>query len=87
DLNRLPQMEFYNSFIDLDLVERYFVGLIMPSPYTKIKEGTNIYNEFLDELGIFTLSGYKFAKYLYKNGVFEENTEISFIRDFFKGDH
>ncbi|MGR6001829.1 hypothetical protein ACT7C7_30480 [Bacillus cereus] len=84
DLNRLPQMSFYDSFIDLDLVERDFVGLIMPSPYTKIKEGTNIYNEFLDELGIFTLSGYKFCKYLYKNGIFEENTEISFIRDFFK---
>lgn len=77
-------MAFYDSFMDLDLVERDFVGLIMSSPYTKIKEGTNIYNEFLDELGIFTLSGYKFCKYLYKNGVFEENTEISFIRDFFK---
>ncbi|EEM44298.1 hypothetical protein [Bacillus thuringiensis] len=84
NLNRLPQMAFYDSFMDLDLVERDFVGLIMSSPYTKIKEGTNIYNEFLDELGIFTLSGYKFCKYLYKNGVFEENTEISFIRDFFK---
>ncbi|MHA2890616.1 hypothetical protein [Bacillus cereus] len=84
DLNRLPQMSFYDSFIDLDLVERDFVGLIMPSPYTKIKEGSNIYNEFLDELGIFTLSGYKFCKYIYKNGIFEENTEISFIRDFFK---
>lgn len=84
ELNRITQMVYYKSFLNLNIVEEKILGLIMPSPYSKIKNNTNIRNEFLDELGIFTLSGYKFSKYIYKNGVYENNTEISVISDFFR---
>jgi hypothetical protein len=51
-------------------------GMFNRSPYSKIKERTNYGGEFLYELGVFTISGFKLVEYLYKNGLFEKGSEV-----------
>lgn len=64
----------------MDELNKKAYGMTFDSPYTKIKQNTNYGNEYLDELGIFTLTGDLFLKLLYKNGHFFPNTEVSTIK-------
>ncbi|RRR99068.1 hypothetical protein CWI01_00190, partial [Streptococcus pneumoniae] len=57
-----------------------YKGGIFPAPYSKIKFGTNIAKQYLDELQIFTLSGDEILRLLYKNGLFSEESEVKVVR-------
>lgn len=80
-LNRLSQVIQENSMNEL---QRYLTGIykggIFPAPYSKIKFGTNIAKQYLDELQIFTLSGDEILRLLYKNGLFSEESEVKVVR-------
>lgn len=80
DINRIPQMEAYQEAVSVDFLEKYCVGLLNESPYSKIKPNTNIGGEYLDELGIFTLTGDYFLRFLYKNGIYGENSEVESLK-------
>lgn len=72
-LNRVEQM-FGNDrgAIDTSKFTTYIKGLIFPSPYSKIKNGT----DYLDELKIFNKSRDRIVRYLYKNGRYTKQSEV-----------
>ena len=76
DINRIPQMVAYKKAVDLDFLKKYCLGYLNESPYSKIKMDTNLGGEFLDELGVFTLTGDYFLRFLYKNALFSRNSEV-----------
>jgi uracil phosphoribosyltransferase len=76
NLNRVAQMAFYNCYPNIEVLAKMTCGMFNRSPYSKIKERTNYGGEFLDELGVFTISGFKLVEYLYKNGLFEKGSEV-----------
>ncbi|WP_207648617.1 hypothetical protein, partial [Clostridium sp. N3C] len=76
EINRIPQMKAYNKAVSVDFLKKSCIGLINHSPYSKIKYETNYYGEYLDELGVFTLTGEFFLRYLFKNGLYGKNSEV-----------
>ena len=80
NINRINQIRENGFCINMDELNKKAYGMTFDSPYTKIKPNTNYGNEYLDELGIFTLTGDLFLKLLYKNGHFLPNTEVSTFR-------
>lgn len=76
EINRIPQMKAYNRAVNIEFLKKNCFGLINHSPYSKIKVGTNYYKEYLDELGVFTLTGEFFLRYLLKNGLYGKNSEV-----------
>lgn len=79
ELNRIPQMKAFRKVVSIEFLNEYCICLFNHSPYSKIKPGTNYYNEYLDELGVFTLTGEYFLRYLYKNGIFQKNSEVYYV--------
>lgn len=86
DINRISQMKAYNEAISVDFLEKHCVGILNESPYTKIKPNTNICGEYLDELGIFTLTGDYFLRFLYKNGLYGVQSEVYFFEKMYNLD-
>lgn len=80
DINRIAQMDAYKKAISIDFLQNHCVGLLNESPYSKIKSGTNIGGEYLDELGVFTLTGDYFLRFLYKNGIYDKGSEVDNFR-------
>ncbi len=80
NINRINQTRYNGVCININELRQKAYGMTFDSPYTKLKVNTNYGNEFLDELGIFTLTGDLFLKLLYKNGHFAPNSEVSTIR-------
>ncbi len=80
NLNRLAQSKNYNKVTNLCLYGSAIFGMLFDSPFSKIKSNTNYGNEFLDELGVFTLTGDIFLKRLYKNLHFKANSEVGSIK-------
>lgn len=85
NINRIAQMDAYKKVADLTMFDKIILGALNPSPYSKIKLGTNYKNEYLDEIGVFTITGYVFLKYLYKNGLFTKQSEVDTIKGFIEG--
>lgn len=73
-LNRVEQM-FQNErgAIDVTKFTTYIKGLIFPSPYSKIKDGS----KYLDELKVFNKSRDRIVRYLYKNGRYTKESEVN----------
>lgn len=80
-MNRIGQMEYFNVGLNIELVDKFVFGMIMHTPYTKVKRNTNYNNEFLNELGIFSDSTETFLKALYCNNSFIKDSQV----DIFKG--
>ena len=76
-LNRIYQMIDNISVIDLNLIDRYIFGLFYPTKYSKIKFNTNINNTYLDEFNLFDLSKEYICYFLYKNGLYTQNSRIN----------
>ena len=76
-INRVNQMVAEDSAIDTSKFFNYIQGLVFTSPYTKIKEDTD--GQYLDALGIFNKDRRRLLEYLYKNGKYEENSEVAQI--------
>ena len=76
-LNRVPQMIIEDSAIDVSKFFEYIQGLVFTSPYTKM--GSNSNDQYLDALGIFNKDRRRLLEYLYKNGRYDENSEVAEI--------
>lgn len=79
EINRIYQMKAWNKAVSIGFLRNDCFGYINHSPYSKIKKETNFGGEFLDELGIFTLTGEYFLKYLFKNGLYEIGSEVDYF--------
>ena len=83
--NRIAQIEFFDIALNLDMVDRFIIGFLMDTPYTKIKRGTNYNGEFLNELKIFSSSTDVFLKALYCNNAFKKDSEVDIFSGFANG--
>ena len=81
NINRLPQIKYFDCALDLNLVDKFYLGMLTNTPYSKIKDGTNYDNMFVNELNIFSIMTEVFLKALYINNSFIKNSEV----DIFKG--
>lgn len=79
EINRIYQMKSYNKAVSIKFLRDKCVGYINHSPYSKIRESTNYGGEFLDEVGVFTLTGEFFLRYLYKNGLYLKESEVDYF--------
>ena len=79
ELNRISQMDALGKAVSIEFLNENCLCLFNHSPYSKIKPKTNYYKEYLDELGVFTLTGEYFLRYLYKNGLFLKNSEVYYV--------
>lgn len=79
EINRIYQMKSYNKAVNVEFLQDECLGYINHSPYSKIREGTNWGGEFLDEVGVFTLTGEFFLRYLFKNGLFQKESEVDYF--------
>ena len=84
NINRIEQSKIYGHCLNLDNYNKSVFGMVFDSPFSRLKANTNWGNEFLDELGVFTKTGDAFLKCLYKNGLFKQNTEVSYIKGVLK---
>ena len=80
NINRVEQVFDQKYCVNLKELKKIGYGMLFDSPYSKIKENTNYNGEYLDELGVFTLTGDNFLKLLYKNGHYTKNSEVSTIK-------
>ena len=86
NLNRLPQLKHFNVGLNLDLVDNSFIlGMITPTPYTKIKESTNYNNMFVNELNIFSVMTEIFLKALYCNNSFIKDSQVDIFKGYSEG--
>ena len=75
-INRIPQMVAYGQAVNVDYLREHCLGMLNPSPYSRIAMHSNIGGEYLDCFGVFTMTGEFFLRYLYKNGLFFPNSEV-----------
>ena len=86
NLNRFPQLKHFNVGLNLDLVDNSFIlGMITPTPYTKIKESTNYNNMFVNELNIFSVMTEIFLKALYCNNSFIKDSQVDIFKGYSEG--
>lgn len=76
DVNRIPQMVAYDRAVNVDYLRDHCLGMLNPSPYSRIAMHSNIGGEYLDCFGVFTMTGEFFLRYLYKNGLFLPDSEV-----------
>lgn len=81
-INRVNQMIAEDSAIDTEKFFNYIQGLVFSSPYTKIKENNS--GLYLDELGIFNKDRRRLLEYLYKNGIYADNSEVAEIGNMYE---
>lgn len=79
-LNRIYQVLDNLTLMDLDLIDKYIFGLYYPTKYSKIKFDKNIKGTYLDEFNIFDLSKEYICYYLFKNGIYAEESRINNYR-------
>lgn len=84
-LNRVEQLLHHNLGVNVDLFGSFVLGGLAPTPYTKIKSGTNYADMFTDELYIFSSMTEVFLKGLYKNNSFIQDSEVDIFRGFSPG--
>ena len=82
---RLEQMKNSGAAITLELFGHSILGGIFPSPYTRLKKGTNYGGMYLDEMGLFSYGAEVFLKALYKNNTFIRDSEVDIFKGFLKG--
>lgn len=81
NLNRIGQTEYFDTAVNINLIDNLILGMVTDTPYTKIKRNTNHNNEFVNELGMFSNSTETFLKALYCNNSFIKDSQV----DIFKG--
>ena len=82
---RLEQMKNSGAAINLKLFGDSILGGIFPSPYTRLKKGTNYGGMYLDEMGLFSYGAEVFLKALYKNNTFIRDSEVDIFKGFSNG--
>lgn len=84
-LNRIPQLRFFNTYLNLSLVDKYIYGLLTTTPLTKIKDNTNYNGLFVNELNIYSTQTETFLKALYINNSFTKESEVDIFFGFSTG--
>jgi len=75
NINRLAQSNHYMTVVNPDLLDKFILGALCDTRYTKVHEGVNYGEMFTDALGIGSLSAELFLKAIYKNGAFIKDSE------------
>ena len=83
--NRIAQLEHFDVGLNIDLVDKYVLGMITDTPYTKIKKGTNYNNMFVNELNIFSIMTEVFLKALYCNNSFIKDSQVDIFLGYSEG--
>ena len=85
NINRIAQLEYFDTALNLDLVDSYIYGMLTDTPYTKIKSGTNYNNMFVNELNIFSVMTEVFLKALYCNNSFIKDSQVDIFLGYSEG--
>lgn len=85
NVNRLAQLEYFDTALNLSLVDNYIYGMLTDTPYTKIKSGTNYNNMFVNELNIFSIMTEVFLKALYCNNSFIKDSQVDIFLGYSEG--
>ena len=85
NINRIAQLEYFDTALNLDLVDNYIYGMLTNTPYTKIKSGTNYNNMFVNELNIFSVMTEVFLKALYCNNSFIKDSQVDIFLGYSEG--
>lgn len=85
NLNRIAQLEYFGTALNLNLVDHFINGMLMDTPYTKIKRGTNYNNMFVNELNIFSVMTEVFLKALYCNNTFIKDSQVDIFLGYSEG--
>ena len=85
NINRLPQLKYFNTGMNLEMIDKMIFGLISDTPYTKIKENTNYNNMFVNELNIFSIMTEVFLKALYINNSFIADSQVDIFKGYSEG--
>ena len=85
NINRIAQLEYFDTALNLDLVDNYIYGMLTDTPYTKIKSGTNYNNMFVNELNIFSVMTEVFLKALYCNNSFIKDSQVDIFLGYSEG--
>lgn len=81
-INRIPQMCSYGRAVAVPFLRNSCYGLLYKSPYSRIALGSNGGGEYLDCFGVFTLTGEVFLRYLFKNGLYGERSEVYYYNKY-----
>ena len=85
NINRIAQLEYFDTALNLDLVDNYIYGMLTDTPYTKIKSGTNYNNMFVNELNIFSVMTEVFLKAIYCNNSFIKDSQVDIFLGYSEG--
>ncbi len=85
NINRVSQLNHYNTYLNLELIDNYILGLLTSTPFTKIKESTNNDARFVNELNIYSIQSEVFLKALYINNRFIKASEVDIFLGFSTG--
>ena len=85
NINRIAQLEYFDTALNLDMVDNYIYGMLTDTPYTKIKSGTNYNNMFVNELNIFSVMTEVFLKALYCNNSFIKDSQVDIFLGYSEG--
>lgn len=85
NINRLPQLIYFDTAVNLDFVDRFIFGMLTDTPYSKIKYNTNNNNMFVNELNIFSIMTEIFLKALYCNNSFIRDSQADIFMGYSEG--
>ena len=85
NINRIAQLEYFDTALNLNLVDNYIDGMLTDTPYTKIKRGTNYNSMFVNELNIFSIMTEIFLKALYCNNSFIKDSQVDIFLGYSEG--
>lgn len=85
NINRLAQLKYFDCAVNLNVIDKFYLGALANTPYSKIKEDTNHDNMFVNELNIFSVTTELFLKALYINNSFIKNSEVDIFRGYSSG--
>lgn len=84
-INRIGQSIHNQRAVEISQLGQFVIGAVSPTPYSKIRKGTNHADMFTDELYIFSVMTEVFLKGLYKNNSFIKDSEVDIFRGFSLG--
>ena len=85
NINRLPQLEHFNTAVNIDEIDKTIFGMLTDTPYSKIKYNSNYNNMFVNELNIFSIMTEVFLKALYRNNTFIKDSQVDIFLGYSKG--
>lgn len=78
-VNRIPHMLIENHGCpNIDLFFNLIKGLVSSTPYSRLfSPQDDLKKRYLDETGVFNKCRQRICRYLFKNGIFDDNSEVN----------